>query len=189
MISHFRLASKRCFPDTCHRYLNTHQARKALGLSLPSFSTQELRQAYFEAAKKCHPDAMQAHPHRLTDERKPPQDIAHQFRLVTQAYELLSNKVQDTNESGDLPHQQQVEFRSACQSILGVDAEIVEECKRDPKFRQWLKGNTDAAIYWRNFFAVHGGLAPMLEIHMGYLESSSTTSARSTTRRKRVVKR
>jgi hypothetical protein len=169
----------------CRRRITTKQAQETLGLA-PSYTTQELRRAYFAAAKKCHPDALQ--------KTEKDMDIAKAFRLVTLAYEKLQSGTSMTqlhnNQDGNLSMDQQSQFRSACQTILGVPAEIVEECKRDAKFRQWLLGNTDAAIYWRNFLSVHGGLAPMLETTAGYLGSSKVNGEqKSETRRKRVARK
>jgi len=169
----------------CRRWITTKQAQETLGLA-PSYTTQELQRAYFAAAKKCHPDALQ--------KIEKDMDIAKEFRLVTSAYEKLQSKTTmaplHNNQDGNLSMDQQSRFRSACQSILGVPAEIVEECKRDAKFRQWLLGNTDAAIYWRNFLNVHGGLAPMLETTAGYLENSKGNGEqKSETRRKRVPRK
>lgn len=174
----------------CHRrrWITTKQAQETLGLA-PCYTTQELRRAYFAAAKKCHPDALQ--------KTKKDTDVAKEFRLVTMAYEKLQSSSTSSmtqlhnNQDGNLSMDQQLQFRSACQLILGVPAEIVEECKRDAKFRQWLLGNTDAAIYWRNFLSVHGGLAPMLETTAGYLGSSSNRNGepKSETRRKRVPRK
>jgi hypothetical protein len=174
----------------CRRWITTKQAQETLDLA-PSYTTQELRRAYFAAAKKCHPDALQK-----TENKN--MDIAKEFRLVTLAYEKLSSGSTTgdmtqlhNNQDGNLSINQQLHFRSACQTILGVPAEIVEECKRDAKFRQWLLGNTDAAIYWRNFLSVHGGLAPMLETTAGYLGSSihGKDEQKSETRRKRVPRK
>lgn len=182
----------------CRRWITTKQAQETLGLA-PSYTTQELRRAYFAAAKKCHPDALQK------NEKDVDVDIAKQFRLVSLAYEKLhssttqlhnsnnNNNNQDGNNCwSSSSMDQQLKFRMACQTILGVPAEIVEECKRDAKFRQWLSGNTDAAFYWRNFFSVHGGLAPMLETTAGYLGSSGRNNGeqqKSKTRRKRVPRK
>jgi hypothetical protein len=138
-------------------------------------------------AKKCHPDALQK-----TENKN--MDIAKEFRLVTLAYEKLSNGSTMTqlhnNEDGNLSINQQLQFRSACQTILGVPAEIVEECKRDAKFRQWLLGNNHTANYWNNFLSVHGGLAPMLETTAGYLgRSQGYKEQKSEARRKRVPRK
>ena len=191
MISGFRLAlrstssSADLLASHCRRWITIKQAQEKLGLA-PSYTTEELQRAYFAAAKKCHPDALQK------DEKD--RDIAKEFRLVTSAYEKLQSKTAmaplHNNQDGNLSMDQQTRFRSACQTILGVPAEIVEECKRDPKFRQWLLGNTDAAVYWSNFLSVHGGLAPMLEIAAGYLGSKKGyVEPKSETRRKRVPRK
>jgi hypothetical protein len=184
----FRLTSSNVdlLASHCRRWITTKQAQETLRLA-PCYTTEELRRAYFAAAKKCHPDALQ--------KTEKDMDIAKEFRLVTLAYEKLQSKSTTmtqlhNNQDGNLSMDQQSQFRSACQTILGVPAEIVEECKRDAKFRQWLLGNTDAAIYWRNFLSVHGGLAPMLETTAGYLGSSKGNGEhKSETRRKRVPRK
>jgi hypothetical protein len=173
----------------CRRWITTKQAQETLDLA-PSYTTQELRRAYFAAAKKCHPDALQK-----TENKN--MDIAKEFRLVTLAYEKLSSGSTTgdmtqlhNNQDGNLSINQQLHFRSACQTILGVPAEIVEECKRDAKFRQWLLGNNHTANYWNNFLSVHGGLAPMLETTAGYLgRSQGYKEQKSEARRKRVPRK
>jgi hypothetical protein len=58
--------------------------------------------------------------------------------------------------------QQEADFRVGCEQVLGLTAEKVEESKRCPLFREWLKGRTDSAYLWQSFLMQHGGLAPML---------------------------
>lgn len=146
----------------------------------PNFNPRELRDAYFAEAKLCHPDsntkrsAVPSEPHK--------HDSATQFHRINEAYDLLLKYPTPTTgfsngataEDGhsddtddDFSHivskSEEQFFREACREYLGVDAETVEESKRCPLFREWLKGRSDAAFHWNNFFMLHGGLAPMLD--------------------------
>ena len=38
----------------------------------------------------------------------------------------------------------------------------MEESKKNPMFRQWLMGKTDAAMHWKMFLSKYGGLAEKL---------------------------
>jgi hypothetical protein len=144
----------------------------------PNYSQLELRDAYFTAAKLCHPDSNE----NSHDE----EDCTIRFLDITNAYEFLQSNTKlkngnsngngnDNNDDADsdelnnhpysdfIIHKTEEEnFRNACREYLGLDAETVEESKRCPLFREWLKGKTDAAYLWGNFFMLHGGLAPML---------------------------
>jgi len=126
------------------------------------FSTIDLRDAYFRAAKLCHPDL---------NRTKTNDELTDRFLKITEAYELLQRlnpKFADGEEEEeiDLSHivskSEEQMYRDACRECLGLEAETVEESKRCPLFRNWLKGKTDAAFTWSNFFMSHGGLAPML---------------------------
>jgi len=130
-------------------------AKKILDLT-DTFTVSELRRAYFAAAKMCHPD--------LQDSTPGDDDLNENFHALTEAYELLQQQHSTTgklNEYG-ITAQEEEAFRTVCQDWLGVSAEVVEESKRCPIFRDWLQGKTDAAMYWNSFFALNGGLAPML---------------------------
>jgi hypothetical protein len=152
----------------------------------PTFTKKELRTSYFVAAKQSHPDhfrseistATTATPSCCTNERN--LDAGEQFRLVTEAYELLSQWLQlrddanakqvrglnDDDYDDDISRSSKQEelYRQACREWLGQSAEIVEESKACPVFRQWLRGGrTDAAQHWQSFFMLHGGLAPRLK--------------------------
>jgi DnaJ domain len=165
-----------------YRFLTSQAARSLLGLpstkstrstsghniktkngeaisSTPSLTLKELRHAYFAAAKKCHPDLQ-------NDDEDKDNNNSNAFLQVTLAYEMLQKEIVSAREDEDMlldiPVSEDEEFRKACRTQLGIDAEIVEECKKSPIFRQWLLGRTDSAHYWRSFFTQHGGFAPKL---------------------------
>lgn len=172
------------------RWISSRAARDLLGLprELPSetisLTLKELRHAYFAAAKKCHPDMKPSPDDRTwtdTDGNSAPN-----FLQITHAYEVLQGEIaQNQDVMSTITSSEEDEFRHACQTVLGVDAEIVEECKRNPVFRQWLDGRTDAAYHWRTFFMQYGGLAPKLRPSGGRLAAGSSPLPPHTTRRKR----
>jgi hypothetical protein len=133
------------------------------------YTLKELRASYFRAAKQCHPDAQSARPTLSNLPSEPAivvEDTAEdKFIFVTNAYEYLRQQLTLLGTSSDddiLNETEEEKYRAACLSWLGQPAEIVEESKRCPLFRQWLFGRTDAAFYWQSFFMLHGGLAPQL---------------------------
>eukprot|EP00550_Attheya_septentrionalis_P000819 CAMPEP_0198289876 /NCGR_PEP_ID=MMETSP1449-20131203/7927_1 /TAXON_ID=420275 /ORGANISM="Attheya septentrionalis, Strain CCMP2084" /LENGTH=195 /DNA_ID=CAMNT_0043988281 /DNA_START=175 /DNA_END=759 /DNA_ORIENTATION=+ len=150
-----------------HRCMNTVDAKRLLGLVGSKFDARELRSAYFEAAKRCHPDSSTAE--EAADTRL--------FMEVTDAYEALqveirhgaNSNINHNNSNSDAENDrfitisEEMQYRRACLDQLGVPAEVVEESKRCPLFREWLQGKTDAASYWQRFFMQFGGLAPMLQ--------------------------
>jgi len=154
-------------------------ARAVLGLSsiTGTVSTRELKEAYFKKAKECHPDSSSS------------SDTASHFIHLTDAYEFLRNQSTDIglHEHGRSEIisniSEEEDYRRACISSLGLPAEVVEESKRCPLFRQWLRGRSDAASYWNSFLMLHGGLAPRLAIR--YTLSSSCDSGNMTDKRRR----
>lgn len=167
------------------RNISTTGAKSILGLSKDEkFTIIELRQAYFAAAKQHHPDVVQQ---QSDDEES---GGALDFRDITEAYEhlLSGDYMQYSKEemANIVTISEEEEYRQACQTVLGLPAEIVEESKQNPMFRRWLVGNTDAALHWRVFFAAHGGLAQKLRPPAGYLGKGKEDVVRkSETRRKR----
>jgi len=144
-------------------------ALDTLKLTQSDFSPKDLRDAYFTAAKLCHPDL---------NKTKSNGDLTERFLEITEAYELLQKQKLNTSfddEEINMTHiitkTEEQMYRDACRECLGLDADTVEESKRCPLFRNWLKGKTDAAFTWSNFFMSHGGLAPMLRkkkhLHIG----------------------
>lgn len=185
------------------RFLSPWEARQILGLEMDLSTTttanaasslssiaQRLRAAYFRAAKQCHPDLVKSGTSF---------DPAERFRLVTQAYELLQKMLQHQNSDSNnannnnnnsifdefpmVDEEDEHRYRVACQEMLGQPAEIVEESKRCPMFRQWAMGKTDAAAYWRSFLMQHGGLAPRLNPKI-----MLTTSVNKIDRRRRKLR-
>ena len=162
-----------------HRLVTTTAAKSFLGFHKDSMPTiKELRHAYFDAAKQCHPD-LQRH-----KEKENGAD-ALDFRDITAAYEHLLNHQINNGEKFQISQDEEDTYRQACLDVLGVPADIVEESKQNPMFRHWLGGNTDGAQHWRAFFSGHGGLAEKLRPPAGYLETSHSRP-RSETRRKRL---
>lgn len=167
----------------------TAAALYELGLSSPghsccsllSWTRRDLRLAYFAAAKQCHPDANNNHSNDQTSSSNPAvtrsssssnnsntttrnEDAGERFRRVTQAHDFLQNQLlvrgkhdDDDDEEAD---DEIANYRQACLDWLGQPADVVEESKQCPAFRQWLTGCTDAAFHWHSFFMLHGGLAP-----------------------------
>ena len=148
------------------------------------FSIRELRNAYFAAAKLCHPDAIRGDANASTLD----------FRNITDAYEHLLNcddggQYSKEEMANIITLSEEEEYRQACKQNLGISAEIVEESKQNPMFRRWLTGNTDAAYHWRNFFAAHGGLAQKLRPPAGYLSTGEErVPTKSELRRKKTRK-
>jgi DnaJ domain len=166
------------FQDLQKRFITIQDARDILGVSHVRLTPKLLRTAYLEAAKRCHPDTQ--------TEKKSKHDTGEEFRQVTEAYEVLlgTNMPNFTNDFG-ITDSEEAEFRRACQDMLGVRAEVVEESKRCPAFRQWLAGRTDAAYTWRAFFMRYGGFAPKLRPSAGMIEASKAELPKSSSRRRR----
>ena len=184
----FRRCSRVVVPTIGRSKISTTAAKSMLGFAEDHKPTiRELRHAYFEAAKRYHPDVLIRRPSRETDE----DDCALDFREITEAYEhLLHGNHVRCNEEDTITMismDEEEEYRQACKTMLGIPAEIVEESKQNPMFRHWLGGNTDGAQHWRAFFAVHGGLAQKLRPPAGYLGGGGEDREvrNSETRRKR----
>jgi hypothetical protein len=165
--NHFRIAGISQSRRRC-RGISTTTAKELLGFPPNHRPTmRELRVAYFEAAKKTHPDVVVA----VSGNNSHSGGI--DFIQVTRAYEKLldSRDFENDDATWKISQNEQDEYRKACQAFLGIPAEIVEESKKNPMFRHWLDGNTDGAQHWRSFFSVHGGLAQKLQTPSAYLES------------------
>eukprot|EP00568_Trieres_chinensis_P013861 CAMPEP_0183317352 /NCGR_PEP_ID=MMETSP0160_2-20130417/57692_1 /TAXON_ID=2839 ORGANISM="Odontella Sinensis, Strain Grunow 1884" /NCGR_SAMPLE_ID=MMETSP0160_2 /ASSEMBLY_ACC=CAM_ASM_000250 /LENGTH=231 /DNA_ID=CAMNT_0025483357 /DNA_START=62 /DNA_END=757 /DNA_ORIENTATION=+ len=181
-------------PPQIHRERSA--AMSLLGLPVsgtdrrPAFTARQLRDAYFEAAKRCHPDAVSSDEGGNVGgdaEDAAKVGAARRFVRVTEAYELLRALSLPSGsafeaEAALVSEDEEEEYRIACRQFLGVDAEIVEESKRCPLFREWLQGRTDAAFHWNSFFLKHGGLAPKLRPNSGLLSGGTE---RGVTRRRR----
>lgn len=168
-----------------HHHISTSSAKSMLGFNDDKRpSIRELRNAYFAAAKRCHPDVVKQ------QQQSGDEHASFDFRDITDAYEHLLNgdHIEYNQEEADnlVSRNEEEEYREACKNMLGIPAEIVEESKQNPMFRKWLQGNTDAAFHWRSFFAAHGGLAQKLRPRAGYLGRGKDEVVRkSDTRRKR----
>ena len=154
------------------------------------FTARELRDAYFDAAKRCHPDtaslqtprssAAAAAAHTRTRTRTIPVDedaqkaqASNSFLEITEAYEALqeysANGRKDNgglskqyNEMDFITKTEEQYYREAVKETLGIDADVLEESKKCPMFRIWLKGGSHTAFHYNIFLMRHGGLAQML---------------------------
>lgn len=154
------------------RNITTKSAKSMLGLHIDRKPTvKELRHAYFEKAKECHPDVASS--------------AELDFLEITEAYEYLLQNKHHTSQDYIVSLDEEETYRQACVDFLGIPAEIVEESKQNPMFRHWLGGNTDAAQHWRSFFAVHGGLALKLRPPAGFLEGGGSNQSNLERRPKR----
>lgn len=163
-------------------------ALRTLSLS-QGFHPKDLRDAYFDAAKKCHPDSQSSfqrmskassHTGRMAmsdDEQKA--ELSNMFLEITEAYDLLRKypggyvhatgskstftAAPDVDENEFIISKtEEQHYREAVRESLGIDAEALEESKRCPMFREWLKGKSHMAYHFNLFLMRHGGLAPML---------------------------
>ena len=170
------------------RHLTLQSAERLLDLTdNPRYTARELRDAYFDAAKSCHPDSTHEAKARKS---LAPIDAARHFLEVTEAYELLRSgkNASFQTDANFVTKSEEQEFRDACKEWLGLDAETVEESKRCPLFRRWLQGGTDAACHWNNFFFLNGGLVPKMRppaALIGKGGSSSRSTGPSTRRRRK----
>lgn len=146
-----------------------------------ALSPKELRDSYFHKAKSCHPDSAQKN---ISQD-----ELTSRFLQITEAYEFLqkykkeSNGLVDDIDLNFISKTDEQHYREACRESLGLDAETVEESKRCPLFREWLKGRSDAAFHWNAFFMKHGGLAPMLKTRYSVLGMGSNDGRRRRKRR------
>lgn len=185
--SYSLLLSRIVSPSTTTiRLISTTTAKQLLGFHPSDRPTiKELRAAYFEAAKKTHPDV-------AISSSNSSSCGGEEFCRITEAYErLLTSREVVTSSMGveegtwKISHEEENDYRQACQAILGIPAEIVEESKRNPMFRHWLGGNTDGAQHWRAFFAGHGGLAQKLQQPTAFIGSGQEVAAFETRRRRK----
>jgi DnaJ domain len=176
------------------------QSNKVIIEPPTTLSRMEIRLAYFQAAKESHPDC------GITADDETAKSMNDKFNKVTQAYEYLiqhycthsnsnknntnSNSNDDNDNNWGITLEEEIDFNDSCLAVLGLRAEIVEESKQDPSFRQWLLGNTDSAYIWRNFLANHGGLAPKLRPRL-MLDTSTeyTTTIENSKRQQRRRRR
>ena len=174
-------------PTLCRTIMTASLAFTALGLSDSGrrVSAKELKDAYFTKAKECHPDS---------NLNTYPSDSTSRFVHLTNAYEFLRYRV--ASEELDIQDSSTVsstisedeDYRKACMTCLGLSAEMVEESKRCPLFRQWLRGRSDSAMYWNSFLMLHGGLAPRPQSRILWLSPCEASNNNDIRRRRRKDK-
>jgi hypothetical protein len=139
-----------------------HASLKLLSLE-KHFTARELRDAYFQAAKKCHPDTTAGDSDKA--------HASNMFLEITEAYEALQiycangktfSGSKQYNEADFITKTDEQYYREAVKETLGIDAEVLEESKKCPMFRIWLKGGSHMAFHYNIFLMRHGGLAQML---------------------------
>jgi hypothetical protein len=157
---------------------STRNAYRVLGLHADMvYTSKHIRDAYYEAAKRCHPDVS-------TREVQDISRSAQEFIRLTNAYEVLRRKYTISEDVWQEDEEEQ--FRTACREWLGLSAEVVEESKRCPMFRKWLTTGTQSAEHWLNFLCMNGGLSPRIRSPNKLSEELiSHTAHDSATRRRR----
>lgn len=179
MYRHTPSIAQSCCLRKFSNVIDKHEAMRILSLT-QSFSPKDLRDSYFHKAKLCHPDSAQTN---ISQD-----ELTSRFLQITEAYEFLqkykkeSIGMEDDIDLNFISKTEEQHYREACRESLGLDAETVEESKRCPLFREWLKGRSDAAFHWNAFFMKHGGLAPMLKTRHCVLSMGANDGRR---RRKR----
>jgi hypothetical protein len=153
------------------RLVSSSGAKGLLGLQEDVASVQELRAAYFRKSKECHPDIAGGG--------------SYDFLQLTDAYECLLRELNGNAVTTSITYDEELAFRMACEEHLGISAEMVEECKKNPMFQTWLSGRTDGAQHWRAFLSQHGGLATKLRsLAVAAGESVKANQTRRSRRRK-----
>ena len=176
------------------RFATTSAAAARAKLGLPAiFSARELKDAYYQLAKSCHPDAVFGGRTDTDDDDtlRGRQEQTRRFLALSDAYEALQTEDAGTAAFHDVSVDSAMsdrDFRAACQSWLGLEAETVEECKRCPMFREWLSRGGAAPNAWRTFLSSHGGFAPVLRRAQLQLDGSRGAGPLSSSGR-RVVRR
>ena len=112
----------------------------------PPISYKQLRDAFFQSAKRCHPDVHNkggTNNSNNTDTTTP-REAAQMFLDVTEAYEFLlasttnaTSAAEQEEEGGGaftIPKEEEMEYREAFELWLGIPAEVVEETKKCPLF-------------------------------------------------------
>jgi hypothetical protein len=172
--------ARSCFSTTSKA--NDAKVMKAHALlELPQqFTAKELKTSYYRQCKLLHPDQSKFEKEvatelflEMTDAFTLLQSCVAKFDAnararaeaeergeVWQGNDAEDGDVEEEDENGFLTVAADKEYRLACRLWLQADAELVEECKADPKFRMWLLGNSDGAMHWRCFLFQHGGLIP-----------------------------
>jgi len=143
---------------TALRLLRLDENKKVGGIVRSSddeiLTLKELRSAYFIAAKQCHPDVAKFRKESARKNKKTIEiDASSNFLRVTEAYEYLSAMIGSSQRpTKDLvSEKEEAQFRRNCDEWLGIPADVVEESKRCPLFRQWLQGRSDGAFHWNLF--------------------------------------
>lgn len=109
--------SLQCLQQQQRRLISTTAAKSMLGFNKETIPTvKELRHAYFEAAKQCHPDMQ-----RQNEKEGKPTQL--DFRLITEAYEHLLNgdHVRESNDF-EISIEEEEQYRQACLQVLGIPA-------------------------------------------------------------------
>lgn len=170
-----------------------HELLKLFALK-KDFTARELRDAYFDAAKRCHPDTQKqsstkTHSAAPIDEDAQKAASSNLFLEITESYEALQEfaasgrKVDSASsiidEKNLIIKSEEQDYREAVKETLGIDADILEESKRCPMFRLWLKGGSHMAFHYNIFLMRHGGLAQMLpEKQVGKITEGTSTRRR-----------